>query len=63
MCQSCLSALLTVKEKSRSPFWGRLLSVFGAMGGFLLAWIVFYWIGRILISIPTEFHDGSMFAR
>ncbi len=63
ICQSCLSELLKPEVKERSPIWGRLLGLVGAAGGFLLAWWVFYMIGRTLLSIPSEFHDGSFLNR
>ncbi|WP_309385123.1 hypothetical protein [Cerasicoccus frondis] len=59
ICQSCLTSLLSEETKEASPVWGRALSLLGAGVGFLLAWWVFYLIGRTLLSIPSEFHDGS----
>ena len=28
--------------------------------GLLTAWPAFYWLGRILLSIPNHFHDGTL---
>ena len=32
----------------------------GRLCGFVLACLVFYSIGRMLLALPDSFHDGSM---
>ncbi len=31
-----------------------------AFAGFLLLWTVFYTVGNVLTSIPSEFHEGTI---
>lgn len=61
ICQPCLTELLQEDVKERSPIWGRIGGILGAGAGFMLAWWVFYMIGRVLLSIPSMFHDGTIF--
>ena len=37
-----------------------LWPVFQGAGGLVLAWFVFYVIGRMLLALPDSFHDGSL---
>jgi hypothetical protein len=43
---------------------GRSLAPFAHVAGLALGlftgWLVFYWFGRILLSIPSNFHDGTV---
>jgi len=52
-CTSCLKEL-AAKPDGR----GKRASVLFAMLGFLLAWFVFYGLGRLLLLIPAKFHEG-----
>ena len=52
-CTSCLKELAS-KPDGR----GRRVSVLYATLGFLLAWFVFYELGRVLLMIPAKFHEG-----
>ena len=52
-CTSCLKEL-AAKPDGRT----RRVSVLYAMLGFLLAWFVFYELGRVLLLIPASFHEG-----
>lgn len=61
ICQSCLSALLEVDDPKRSHAIAAILRAFAVFGGFMIGWWVFYLLGKALIAIPSEFHDGTMF--
>ncbi|MEO0793531.1 MAG: rhomboid family protein [Verrucomicrobiota bacterium] len=63
ICQSCLSDLIATDDAPSSNFVKNLARTIGAAMGFAIAWVFFYLLGRILISIPTEFHDGGMWDR
>ena len=54
-CTSCLKEL-AAKPGGR----GRRVSILYAMIGFLLAWFVFYELGRVLLRIPAQFHEGAI---
>lgn len=32
---------------------------FPALGGVLLLWLVFYYLGKALLLVPTSFHEGT----
>ncbi len=59
ICSSCLKKLLRPEAQQRRSF-----SALARLAAFSLslftAWIAFYWVGRILLSIPASFHDGTI---
>lgn len=58
ICAACLQRL--VAPTAKRPARLRLLrSLLLAALGVLTAWICFYAAGRILLTIPSSFHDGS----
>ncbi len=61
LCASCLK-----KISKGSPFalsrFGGLLRIMQFMTGTLLLWIFFYYLGQILLSLPTSFHEGTVWA-
>jgi len=59
ICASCLKKIAPAAEqpvRRRVNLWPVLPSA----GGLLLAWFVFYTIGRMLLALPDSFHDGTM---
>jgi len=57
VCASCVAtAAKTQEAKSRSG--GILWTVF-ALGGILLAWMIFYYLGALLARIPADFFDKA----
>lgn len=59
ICAACLRKL-TVKPVARKRNLSAIKWLFAGGCGFLLGWSVFYTAGRVLVSIPAEFHDGSI---
>jgi hypothetical protein len=59
ICAACLKKLLRADTEKPRP-----LALLGRAAAFsfslLIAWTAFYWIGRILLAIPTNFHDGTL---
>ncbi|MDY7037756.1 MAG: rhomboid family protein [Thermodesulfobacteriota bacterium] len=59
LCASCLSTL------NKSP-WLRPLRYKGIirlaqfLSGSLALWIFFYYLGQVLLSLPTSFHEGTL---
>lgn len=55
MCANCVASMSAVREARpvRRVFW-----TFLALGGFLLAWLIFYYLGVFLARIPSDFHGG-----
>jgi uncharacterized paraquat-inducible protein A len=62
ICSSCLRKLTTKKETKRRSFapLGRALA---AVAGLFIAWIFFFIIGRLLVNIPSDFHEGTVWKR
>ena len=58
----CAACLKKVAQAAAQPARRRvnLWPVFQGTGGLVLAWFVFYTIGRMLLALPDSFHDGSL---
>ncbi len=59
LCASCIKAIVKPSLTKRLYFSG----IFRAgqfIVGFFIAWIFFYYLGEILIGIPSSFHEGSV---
>lgn len=61
VCAECLRGLTRRAERRRARWQtGRLLGA-GAVG-VLAAWLVFYAVGRVLLLLPTSFHEGTLWS-
>jgi hypothetical protein len=59
ICATCLRRLAAAPEKSRRSFaWLAALAQFTV--GFCIAWLCFYFLGTVLLSIPSRYHEGSI---
>ena len=58
VCAPCLRKVLTTSGGTRRRFL-RFAAAGLPVVGLLLAWIVFYGIGRVLMLIPASLHDGT----
>jgi hypothetical protein len=59
LCAVCLRQTFEKPKKDRHPF--RVLGRAGiSLAGFFTTVLFFYWVGRLLLLIPTSFHDGSL---
>ena len=59
ICASCLKKLATA-EAPRARVRLNLWPAAQLAGGFVFAWMLFYLSGRILLSLPDEFHDDKL---
>lgn len=59
ICASCLRKL-TFKPETKKRNLAGLKRLMAAGCGFMLVWMMFYFAGRLLASIPEQFHDGSL---
>ena len=60
LCTSCLQRLV---GRSDTDSRNGLRSVFKLLQlccGVLVIWMCFYYFGQLLISIPTSFHEGTL---
>jgi hypothetical protein len=59
ICATCLKKLTVKAEPSRVSFaW--LLPIAHLSVGLCIAWLFFYFFGATLISIPSRFHEGTV---
>lgn len=59
LCASCLSKLLKSSAVSPLRFSG-IIRIAQFLSGMIILWIFFYYLGQILLSIPTSFHEGTV---
>lgn len=61
ICASCLGE---VDRHDAAAHGLRRLAGWLACGvGLLVAWAMFYYLGKMLLMIPTAFHEGAMWDR
>ena len=60
ICAACLRKMFRSQEKKRGPLmlWLMRAAAFGF--SLIIGWLAFYSVGKILLSIPTKFHDGTL---
>lgn len=59
LCSACLGNLLRSSEARHHPF-SRLVRLFHLLTGLMVLWVFFYYMGQILVSLPTSFHEGTL---
>ena len=59
ICARCLAALSRGAEK-RGARLRRLAAAFPAAAGLFMLWLMFYGVGRLLLAIPSSFHEGTI---
>ena len=58
-CASCMKKISRPSLIRRFHFSG-LLNAGQCIVGFFLAWMFFYYLGQMLLAIPSAFHEGSV---
>ncbi len=60
ICATCLQRLL--RPAAPAPRrWGRAARMLaGSLCGVLLGWLAFYGIGRLLMTLPSAFHEAAI---
>jgi hypothetical protein len=59
VCSSCLRKLTVTVEKKRrnfAPVWRTT----AAVTGLVVAWLFFFFVGRMLVNTPSKFHEGNL---
>lgn len=59
LCVACLESRTARDAVSSQRFSGFKRIAQGAAGVFL-TWLFFYYLGRILLLLPTAFHEGTL---
>ncbi|HWB59983.1 MAG TPA: rhomboid family protein [Chthoniobacteraceae bacterium] len=59
ICASCLQKLAVKKSGVRGKF-GAVGGVFLCVLGILVAWVFFYSMGQLVLMLPSNFHEGTV---
>jgi hypothetical protein len=59
VCAACLGAQLH-PAPIRSSLFGRLLLGFQVVVGLSGLWLIFYFLGEVLLTLPSSFHEGTV---
>jgi hypothetical protein len=62
LCATCLSADADKDGSDRSRL-GVLMRMLHFVLGATLLWIFFYYLGQILLSLPSAFHEGTLWEK
>ncbi len=62
ICAQCLKQLPPPASSGHRLVVGILRCAAGALG-LLVAWMFFYYLGEVLLSISTSFHEGNLWGR
>jgi hypothetical protein len=62
LCASCLQRLEAARPTRRWHLAPWLL-VAAAVTGLALVWLGFFVVGQILLALPTEFHEGTVWIK
>ncbi len=62
ICSACLGRLTVAPEKKKRDM-GRVTAPVYLIVGIVCAWLFFYCIGRVLVSTPSSFHEGTVWKR
>ncbi|MDD2710687.1 MAG: rhomboid family protein [Verrucomicrobiae bacterium] len=62
ICAACLAKLASHKRTARHPFHFAP-HLIAATFSLLFLWLLIYSLGRVLISIPSSFHDGTVWKK
>ena len=59
LCSACLTRSTAAQERRKQ----RLVVIrrgASATAGALMLWLVFYWVGLLILKMPPDFHDGTV---
>ena len=59
LCAACLGGKIDAGDAGLSRF-GQLNRIVHFLLGAMFLWIFFYYLGQILLSLPSSFHEGTL---
>ena len=62
ICASCLKNQVKQSLLERYHF-GWFYPVIRSASGIALLWIIFYFVGQLLLMLPVSFHDGTIWLK
>ena len=60
ICAACLRKIVRRPEQRHRPVPVRLARAAAFCLSLMVGWLAFYFAGKILLGIPTSFHDGTL---
>jgi uncharacterized paraquat-inducible protein A len=60
ICAACLRKLLRATDRPRHSAWSWLARGTAFGFSFMLGWLAFFLVGKILSNIPASFHNGTL---
>lgn len=62
LCAACLRADADTDPSDRGQLGGLVQMMHFLLGATLL-WVFFYYLGQILLSLPSAFHEGTLWEK
>jgi hypothetical protein len=62
VCGACYKAKTEIKEKPKRD-WFIVTTSFQLMLGLAGLWVTFWLLGQVLVSIPSDFHEGKVWEK
>lgn len=62
VCSACYKSKTEIKEKVPRD-WFVLFAVLQTTLGFAALWVTVWFLGRVLLSIPSSFHEGTVWEK
>ena len=62
LCASCIGKRLNLSAV-KPIRWGSFIGLFQILFGGMFIWIFFFYLGKILLSLPTAFHEGTLWPK
>jgi hypothetical protein len=60
VCADCLARATAPREQKPKRSWAGFRRVLALLVGVCVLWVLFYAVGSLLLSMPGEFHDGTV---
>lgn len=59
ICSSCLRKLTARPDAQRRSF-APIARIAALLSGAIVAWVFFFVIGRLVVNVPTDFHEATL---
>jgi hypothetical protein len=60
ICAACLRKIAVAAAPTRRSFAHVVMPMVQTAGALVLLWLFFYFFGAALLSLPSSFHEGSV---
>ncbi len=62
ICAACLLAMAAPRTSRHDRLAALVWATAGA-AGLVLIWAMFYWVGTLLMAMPSSFHEGTLWLK